>query len=76
VPARRPRVLRFQLPAIKTAAELSVASEAVVRAVSNGLLTPAEGQSFGVMLDGRRRMIETKELEARLRALENEREKP
>src|SRR6266581_3967134 len=52
VPARRQRVLRFKLPAIKTAAELSVASEVVVRAVSNGVLTPAEGQSFGAMLDG------------------------
>jgi hypothetical protein len=70
LPGRRERVLQFKLPAIKTMADLATASEAVLRGVSHGLLSPSEGQAFTVILDGRRRMIETEELEARLRVLE------
>ena len=55
--------------------DLATASETVVRGVTRGLLTPGEGQAFTVMLDGRRRMIETQELEVRLRALEEGRNK-
>ena len=73
IPARRQRVLQFSLPSIKTVVELSAACEAVVRGVSRGLLTASEGQAFTMMLDARRRMIETEELEARLRALEEDR---
>jgi hypothetical protein len=75
LPARRQRVLQFKLPAIKTINDLATASETVVRGVTRGLLTPGEGQAFTVMLDGRRRMIETQELEVRLRALEEGRNK-
>jgi len=46
------------------------ASESVVRGVARGELTPAEGEAVSGMLDGRRRMIETQELDQRLRALE------
>jgi hypothetical protein len=70
LPVRRQRVLEFKLPPTKTMADLSAASETVVRGVSRGVLTPGEGQAFTVMLDGRRRMIETEELDARLRTLE------
>jgi hypothetical protein len=72
-PVRRQRVLQFKLPATKTMADLAAASETVVRGVTRGLLTPSEGQAFTVMLDGRRRMIETGELEVRLRTLEEAR---
>jgi len=75
LPARRQRVLQFKLPAIKTMADVASASETVVRGVTCGLLTPGEGQAFTVMLDGRRRMIETQELELRIRALEESRGK-
>ena len=74
-PARRQRVLQFKLPAIKTLADLASASERVVRGVSRGLLTPSEGQAFTVILDGRRRMVESEELDLRVRALEEGRKK-
>lgn len=70
LPALRQRVLQFKLPPTKTLAELAAASEAVFKGVTRGLLTPAEGQALMYMLEGRRRIIETEELEARLRALE------
>ena len=43
----------------------------MVGAVARGQLTPAEGQAFSLMLEGRRRVIETQELESRIRALED-----
>jgi hypothetical protein len=70
VPAPRQRVIKFKLPAIKTITDLTVASEAVVRGATRGQLTPSEGQSFTAMLDDRRRMMESKELDSRVRALE------
>jgi len=36
-----------------------------------GQLTPAEGQQIAAILEGRRRVIETEEHEARIRALES-----
>ena len=69
-PARRQRVLQFTLPPVKTIANVAEASEAVVRGVARGKLTPGEGEAFTVMLDGRRRMIESEEWDARLRAVE------
>ena len=70
MPARRQRELQFKLPALKTIADLEAASEAVVRGVARGKLTPGEGQAFTLMLEGRRRVIETEDLEGRIRALE------
>ncbi len=70
MPARRQRVLHFKLPNVKTLAAVAAASEAVVKGVARGQLTPGEGEAFTGMLDGRRRVIETEELELRLRALE------
>jgi hypothetical protein len=74
MPARRQRALHFNLPPVKTIADVAAASESVVRGVARGQLTPAEGQAFSVMLDGRRRMIETEELDQRIRALEDQNE--
>ena len=71
LPARRHRLLQFKLPLVKTIADVDAASESVVDAVARGQLTPAEGQGFSLMLEGRRRVIETQELEPRIRALED-----
>jgi hypothetical protein len=71
MPARRHRTLQFKLPPVKTMADVDAASASVVGAVARGQLTPAEGQAFSLMLEGRRRVIETQELESRIRALED-----
>jgi hypothetical protein len=70
-PARRQLTLQFKMPPVKTIADVATASESVVSGVAHGRLTPAEGQAISHMLDGRRRMIETEELELRIRALED-----
>jgi hypothetical protein len=70
-PALRQRTLEFKMPRTKTLADVSAASESVLGAVANGQLTPAEGENFSGLLDGRRHMIEAQELEERVRALED-----
>jgi hypothetical protein len=67
LPVRRERALRFKIPSVKTMADVATASEAVVKAVARGRLTPSEGETFTLMLDARRRILESQEREARAR---------
>jgi hypothetical protein len=71
MPARRHRTLQFKMPPVRTMADVATASESVLSGVARGQLTPAEGQAFSLMLEGRRRMIETQELDQRIRTLED-----
>jgi hypothetical protein len=70
-PARRDRHVELDLPPIETAADLSMASVAIVDAVAAGKLTPMEAQSVANLLEQRRRIIETVDYEARLAAVES-----
>lgn len=70
IPARRHRTVQFKVPSVKTLADVDAASESVLREVAKGQLTPAEGQDVAGLLEGRRRVIETQEMEERIRALE------
>jgi len=72
IPPRKDRAVQFTLPPVTTAAEVAEAVSIVLQAVSNTQLTPAEGQEIATILEGRRRVIETQEHEARLRALESQ----
>src|SRR5229473_395338 len=74
-PARRHRTLQFKLPVLKTIADLDAASASVVSGVARGQLTPGEGQDLSQLLEGRRRVMETQELDQRIRALEKLNEK-
>jgi len=69
-PARRGRPITLNLPAIRTAADVTAAMSAVSAAVSDGELSAEEGQSIAALFEAQRRAIETVELEARLAALE------
>lgn len=70
VPVSRPWNNRFSLPAVKTAADVALAWQAVLKQVAQGNISPQEGEAVASMLDSHRRAIETKDLEERLRALE------
>jgi hypothetical protein len=63
--------VKFKLSAVTTAAEVAAAVSTILQAVAGGQLTPAEGQMIANIVEGRRRVIETEELEARLQALES-----
>lgn len=70
VPVRKGRPVQFDLPDADTAESLSGSFGAVLRAVAGGELTPEEGVAVRILLEARRKAIETAELEARLSALE------
>ena len=69
-PARKDAPVQFDLPPIKTAYDASDAAQAVLRAVSEGDLTPFEAASVMALVEGYRKTLETTELEARITALE------
>jgi hypothetical protein len=69
-PVRRGRPVQFDLPIGTDAAGISAAFDAVLNAVARGTLTREEGSAIGILLEARRKAIETAELDARLMALE------
>lgn len=75
LPPRKDRPINFDLPPLKGAADLAQALEAILRAVTHGEITPGEGQVLTGMLDAYRRGFETVDLEARITALEKERDR-
>ena len=54
-----------------TIEEVSQTSEAVIKKVSSGHLTLSEAGEIASLLEGRRRIIETHEMEPRVRAIES-----
>jgi len=67
---RRERPVRFELPPIKSAADLSTAMQAVTAAVAQGELTIREGWEFSQMIDNFIRAIDTTEFARQLDRLE------
>jgi len=70
LPQRRGRPVRFELPEVEGAADVTAAHGAVLRACATGVLTPDEAGLIATVLDAKRRSIETTEITARLAALE------
>jgi hypothetical protein len=69
-PPRRDSPVTFALPRMETARHAAAAAGAVLEAVADGELTPSEGAQVLALVEGFRRALETSELEARIRALE------
>ncbi len=67
---RRDATLDLKLPSTRTAKGLDKACDALLQAISRGEVTPEQGESLRAILDSRRRIIETAELEERLKKLE------
>jgi len=70
IPAPRHRTVQFKVPPLKTLADVNAASQSILSDVAKGQLTPAEGQDVAGLLEGRRHVIETQEMEERIRAVE------
>jgi len=69
-PARRGGYVNVRLGKAQTVADLTGIHEQVFKAVANGQITPAEGETLSSILEDRRRLMETTELEARITQLE------
>jgi len=70
VPPRKDSPISLELPSIETAADTKAASAAILAAVAAGEINPSDGQSVMALLTAHRAIVETEELEARIRALE------
>ena len=74
VPPRRDRPLEFDLPAVVRAEDHPPALAAIRQGVAAGEITPQEGQALSAVLEQHRRALETADIDARLRAIEEERQ--
>ena len=70
IPPRRERPVRFDLPPIKSAADLSAAMEAITAAVAQGELTTGEAWEISQIIDTFIRAIDAADFERRLQRLE------
>ena len=69
-PARKDSPVQFNLPPITDASEAAQAAQAVLRAVSEGEVTPLEGAAVMGLVEAFRRALELSEYDGRLEALE------
>lgn len=69
-PARKDAPVAFDLPAIETAADVVGASSALLAAVAGGAVTPDEGGRVMALLTAHRAIVETHDLETRIKSLE------
>ncbi len=67
---RRDRPVRFDLPPIRSAADLSAAMEAITSAVARGELTTGEAWEFSQIIDTFIRAIDASEFASQLERLE------
>jgi hypothetical protein len=65
-----PRPVELELPAVDTAAGVMQAQAAVIAAIADQSLTPAEAASVSTVLDNQRKAIETGDHEQRIAELE------
>jgi len=72
-PPRKDNLVVFTMPRMTTAHDAAQAAAAVLEAVAEGELTPAEGAQVMALVDSFRRTLEVTELEARVAALEYQR---
>jgi hypothetical protein len=70
VPLRKGRPVTIDLPEVTDAVGIVAALAAVIAAMGDGTLSPDEAAAVSSVIEGQRRAIETAELEARLRAIE------
>lgn len=69
-PVRKDAPVEFDMPNIETAKDAAELARAILRAVSDGNVTPLEGVSLMALVEQFRRSLETSELEARISLLE------
>jgi len=71
-PPRRSRPVRIALPEVRSAAGLADALAALVTEMSAGVVSPEEAAAVSAVLEGQRRALETLDLDARLRQIEEQ----
>jgi hypothetical protein len=75
-PPRRGRPIRFELPKLRTAADVVAAIASITEQVAAGTLSAEEGHMICEMIELHRRALETVTLEERVAALEAKHHEP
>lgn len=70
LPVRKDRVVRVDMPQIKTSKDVLCAIECIVTAVARGEISPSEGESLSRTLETYSKALENHQLELRLQELE------
>jgi hypothetical protein len=70
LPRRRDAPLKIGPLPVHTAEELAQSSESILPRAASGQITLQEAQELSALIEDRRRVIETRDLEVRLGALE------
>lgn len=70
LPPRKDRPVTFDLPPIKSAGDAAAVTSAVLAAVANGEITPADAGEIGKLVESYVKAFETAELSERLERLE------
>ena len=70
LPISKESRIQLKMAKVSTMADLAAALDRVLQAVGRGDITPEQGQRMADLLQGRGRIIEGEELEARLQVLE------
>lgn len=71
-PPRKDRPITFTLPPIKTAADLSLATDAVLQAVADGEITPGEAADLSKLVATHIQAIQTTDLNERFLRIEQQ----
>ena len=74
-PLRRGRPISIRLPAVRTAADASLALSLVTTAMAAGEITPEEASAVAMVIEANWRALGIEELERRMTALEAESQK-
>ena len=69
-PPRRERSVRFQLPALRSAADAASAMAALTAGVGAGEVTPGEAAELSKLVEAYMKALEAREFDQRLRAVE------
>ena len=75
-PQRKGRPTPMALPPVRSAADLTAATGALIAAMADGTLTAEEAQAAAAVMQVHRAALETLELDARVAALEAAKEPP
>ena len=70
IPIQKSRTINFALPEIRTAKDVVAAYGAIIKAVSEGQLTPEEASRITTILDAMRRATDSVNIDERLSKIE------
>lgn len=71
LPARSAPPVSLTLPTLETVAGLDETVTRLLQAVARGQLTPAEAKEIAAIVEGKRRILENRDIESRIQKLES-----